>query len=85
MGRRKWVSLVHRFETIDGKHHVNWKEPRKKTQTRSFGRMPDAQSFATNKTRKLGLKTYLTDTPNGIKNIEVSKKKTKRRTGFSIF
>ena len=72
--KRPTVFLVHRFETGSGKHDVSFgRNLNRRGATRSFSRISAAKTFAENKVRKLGLRTYFADLPSGARSVRVSR------------
>lgn len=68
--RKKTVFLVHKFETSNNKHNVHFgRDLNKPGNTKSFSKLSDAQKFAINKAKKIGVKSVLMDLPSGTKKV----------------
>lgn len=78
--KESWVFAVHKWETIDGSHHVHWHIPGEDTHTENFGLWSKALQFARKKTKELGLKEYQVDSPRRP-NFMVSVKEIKKLKG----
>lgn len=60
---KKWVSLTHNWETVNGEHHVNtFKNDRVKTTT-GFEDFENAMEFAVSEAKRIGITLIRIDAP----------------------
>lgn len=80
MPSKTWVMAVHKWETTDGKHHVDIMK-HGKIRVKRFKDWYKAERYAENQAHKLGLASYTIDHPNSPhKEIPTGRAKSPKKT-----